>query len=1050
MTSQRVSESTLYLALGLGAAIVAACGGDPAVEVSTSTSAVAPAGSGATFVTHDVPTVVAPGERLPVAITFDNSGAASPANDWDTNYRLVNTLGGFFWSYTRLVGAVPVGGSYTYRFVITAPTAGTANFGARGFTDTPGQTGFFGDTVSVPNITVDPARTPRFGCALESSTLPATMNPGETRSVSITLRNAGTEAWTSGRYCLYSRDTPSNLWGPRTCVTLNQNVAGATQGVPNSGGTGTVTFDIVAPTNQTGAIPFRRQMFDFTSIGAGGVGFFSAVSNCVDTSISVAAVAAQYSSTFDPAGSNHDDAAMGTWAPSERRRVTIRLDNTGTGDWLTDGDFRLFSRNSPFTQWGPVTSFSVNQLTAPGSGFTHVMYLNAPAIDGSYASNWQMWSSRSVPNYFGPVVARTMTVATGAQRQFDAVVVSQNIPAVMATQEAATFRIRVRNTGWDAWSGSDFRLSSLNSPQALWGISAAPLGAAQTVAPGAEVEIAFAVVAPPTTGSYQSRWRMGLQSGAFTFGEEAVQTVEVAAGCGNGLTEPNRGEQCDDANTVSGDGCSATCLVEADTVDLTVDAADRTLFGRESARLLSNVALGDLDADGFPDLAAGSVNTTFPAGLTPRTLGGSVYVVPGAGMFSSTADGVGAAASLEVLGARASDQLGGGLGGSVVIADVTGPAGAADGVADLIVSSEAAACGDGNGSCGRVYVIRGGVDFPTGQLDLANPPAQLVATLVGPAAGSAALILGAGDLTGDGTADLVIGLPGDAGMDGRVVIVAGGVSLTGTQVLVGAALAAEILPAAAGDALGYVATVGDVSGDGQPDLLLGAAAHDPVARDTAGGAWAVFGPLLGTFDLNAGDFDVQWQGAGVRDKLGSALAVGDVAGTAANDVVLGVVGARFAGNARFGSVDVYLGPLVSGTTFDLAVATPAAVLQGREELGEMGRCAAVADMTGDGVGDILAVGSFQSGASGALTQAGELAVVRGGSTLASQTLSPGVVPLHVAGVSVGRMGLWPQTLATGDIDQDGRADVCVASPYGSVPGSGLVQEGRVDCFRSRW
>ena len=31
--------------------------------------------------------------------------------------------------------------------------------------------------------------------------------------------------------------------------------------------------------------------------------------------------------------------------------------------------------------------------------------------------------------------------------------------------------------------------------------------------------------------------------------------------CGNGVTEGN--EQCDDGNTVAGDGCGATCLVES-------------------------------------------------------------------------------------------------------------------------------------------------------------------------------------------------------------------------------------------------------------------------------------------------------------------------------------------------------------------------------------------------------------------------------------------------------------------------------------------------------
>lgn len=29
--------------------------------------------------------------------------------------------------------------------------------------------------------------------------------------------------------------------------------------------------------------------------------------------------------------------------------------------------------------------------------------------------------------------------------------------------------------------------------------------------------------------------------------------------CGNGILEPSLGEECDDYNTVNGDGCSSTC-----------------------------------------------------------------------------------------------------------------------------------------------------------------------------------------------------------------------------------------------------------------------------------------------------------------------------------------------------------------------------------------------------------------------------------------------------------------------------------------------------------
>ncbi|MEZ4307528.1 MAG: DVUA0089 family protein [Polyangiaceae bacterium] len=43
----------------------------------------------------------------------------------------------------------------------------------------------------------------------------------------------------------------------------------------------------------------------------------------------------------------------------------------------------------------------------------------------------------------------------------------------------------------------------------------------------------------------------------------AVEVSTKAPACGDGVTQPPAGEQCDDGNTVPGDGCDASCQVEA-------------------------------------------------------------------------------------------------------------------------------------------------------------------------------------------------------------------------------------------------------------------------------------------------------------------------------------------------------------------------------------------------------------------------------------------------------------------------------------------------------
>jgi len=40
------------------------------------------------------------------------------------------------------------------------------------------------------------------------------------------------------------------------------------------------------------------------------------------------------------------------------------------------------------------------------------------------------------------------------------------------------------------------------------------------------------------------------------------QTEGIPCDCGDGIIEPDEGEECDDGNTVSGDGCSSSCIIE--------------------------------------------------------------------------------------------------------------------------------------------------------------------------------------------------------------------------------------------------------------------------------------------------------------------------------------------------------------------------------------------------------------------------------------------------------------------------------------------------------
>lgn len=1033
------------LALGLFGAL--GCGAETP-EVETSVSGVAPVGSGATVVSNTVPMVMAPNERLDVTVRMANAGAASPANDWDTNYRLLNVGGGFFWGDARVRAAdAPVTAAppetYDFNFVLTAPASGSTTFRARMFTDTAGASGAFGPEVTVP-ITVDPNRVRRWACETVSDTLPTSLLQGEARAVSVTVRNTGTEDWAAGSYCFYSRDTPLARWGGQTCITLDAPVSGATQVAPQSGGTHTFAFTITAPSDVTGPVPFRRQMFDFVPVFQGGVGFFDAVVPCLDRTINVVDPTLPFDAALVAGASNIDDPGMATWRPGERRRLRVTMANTGSNGWLANNDFLLYSRNTPASLWTPVPFSAVTAPTASGDDFTFTFYPTAPGAPGAYDNAWQMFSSSASPAFFGELLSFPVTVDAAAPLQLDAEVVSADVPPVLNRNQAAQFRITMRNTGFEAWDTSEFALVSTSSPNFVWGTTVAPLPGGTTVAPGDTFEFVIDVTAPASPGTYESRWQLATTAGNFFFGETSSQPVEVIATCGNFATQVANGEECDDGNQTDGDGCSAVCRIEPQVVDLAVGTADRTLHGEQSARELANVAMGDVDGNGVVDVAMGTYQTIFSVS-PPRVLAGAVYVHSGLGFLDGSTTSGGTGARLAIVGERAFDYLGGTLFGAVLIGDVSG-----DGRPDLVVSANGAACADGNGSCGRVYVIRGGPTLPTGQLDLANPPANaIVATLIAESDGDGAVALAIGDLTGDGVADLAIGHPRASGGAGRVSVVAGGPTLTGTRVLTAGDTLARIEGAGADDQLGLIGTIGQVDGAGALDLVVASGRYDaPVGGVDAGGAWAMFGPISGAYDVGTGlRVDRTWLGAGVRDGLGSAVAVADVTGDGTADVLLGVPGTRFTGNVRFGAVDVWTGPNGAGTTDLAAGALPDTRVQGRVATAALGRSVTAADVNGDGVADIVAGAPYSSGQAGGLVQAGELNVVLGGTFLASGQVVAGTSPWVIfGGQNRARMGQFTRTLATGDVDQDGRADLCVGSPMATVDGNGLFNEGRVDCF----
>jgi cysteine-rich repeat protein len=984
----------------------------------------APPGSNAAVVSHTVPTTMAPGERLLVQVTMQNTGDTPGTNDWvgSAGYELRRLNSTFGWVSTPVTGTVPVGSQTTFTFAITAPsTPGTYTFGAQ--MSSGGASNTFGQQLTVPNIVVSASTTPQYRCTFlpGSSTLPSTMAPGENRAVTLTVQNTGTQAWTpASEFFLRSQDVPTNRW--------SQTSASLTAAVP-AGATASFNVSITAPSTP-GTYSFKRQMWR-----SGPLGFFAG--SCIDEVITVGGT-----SPLDAVPvANTIPTDM---APDEPRTVTVTFQNTGSLNWPGDGSIVLASQSSPPSLWG-TTTVPLNVAVPVGNTHTFNFNVRAPSTPGTYQQVWRM-RALSGPNagFFGTPLSVNVTVSNSTTPEYGAAVVSQSIPTLITVGTTRTFSITMQNTGTKPWTGSNFALGSVNTPVNLWGVTNVKLGGSETVSPGATRTFAFNVIAPTTPGTYVSAWRMRQIGGVGFFGPTAITTGIVVTLCGNGVLDP--GETCDDGNLTASDGCSPACALEQFVSDRLTDTTGHVITGSQTNKQLAPVGLGDFDGDSTIDVLVGEIRNVSLGG-TRNQAGIVAGFTGGAGFFDNASSVVTSGAAFTILGADPNDNLGATGAGFLGIADVTG-----DAQPEVIVSA-AGADGPSNGrpDAGEVYVLAG--PALSGDVDLRTASGTvLLATVVGAAAGDRLRLLAVADVTGDGRADLVMGAPGHdaAGTDAGAIFILPGGSLSGTIDL-STAGAVRIDGAAAGDGLGVVAAVGDLSGDGQPDLLTGAPLHNGPNGSKSGGAWAVFGPVTSgaSLALAAGSPSgpsVAWFGAGANDKLGATVAVGHVTGTAAADALVAATQQRKAGQ-QVGAVNVFAGHLVSGTTYDLATDIPTATLLGEDAYDVAGTALALGDVNGDGVLDIGVCAAGADGPAEDRDGAGVTYVVLGRAALSGTIdLAQANIILHGAAAR-DLMGNHPNNLALGDIDGDGLADVAVGSFRGGTSGS-LTSPGRVDFFPS--
>ncbi len=285
-----------------------------------------------------------------------------------------------------------------------------------------------------------------------------------------------------------------------------------------------------------------------------------------------------------------------------------------------------------------------------------------------------------------------------------------------------------------------------------------------------------------------------------------------------------------------------------------------------------------------------------------------------------------------------------------------------DGFADLVLGAPLV----GAGSAGTVYVLFGKNSTWSPQFNLTTLNGSngfVVEGIPGNLLGS--FVSTAGDVNGDGFADLVLGVSPEEG-NGATYVLFGKHSgwspqfnlttLNGSNGFV-----VEGIP---GNLLGsFVSTAGDVNGDGKADLLLGDQNASPAGRTNAGTAYVLFGKNSGwlpQFNLTTlnGNNGFAVEGLNAQDGLGCSVSTaGDLNRDGFADLVLGASQASPGGRADAGTVYVLFGQ-ASGwpPRFNLTIldGSNGFIVEGINRNDHLGFSVSTAgDVNGDGFADLV-------------------------------------------------------------------------------------------------